>query len=185
MTLAAVVIEPAVATALLGEAKAQLRVTGELKGSRINLIQRQKFFDLLAQCDVRAKVGIAISALRSVPNGDRGDHDRLIYTELLENVTAALLPDAGTCPHIVFDDGRYGPDALARIRTTLGKNVGPFGTVSLELSHQSPGLQIADVIANTFFNRALVSERQAAMAASVAPFLESGKIKMQILGAAH
>lgn len=181
MTLAAVAIEPDAAASLLTQAKDHLRVTGELKGSRINLAQRRKFFDIFGQSDATAMVGIAISALRRAPTEDRGDHDRNVYTALLEDVIGALLPNAGTCPNIVFDDGRYGPDALSHIRTKLGEDVGPFGTVTLELSHMSAGLQIADVIANSFFNRALVSERQSEMAATVAPFLESGKIRMRIL----
>jgi hypothetical protein len=37
------------------------------------------------------------------------------------------------------------------------------------------------VIANSFFNRALVNDRQGRMAAVVAPLLENGRIKMRVL----
>jgi hypothetical protein len=37
------------------------------------------------------------------------------------------------------------------------------------------------VIANSFFNRALVNDRQGRMAAVVQPFLDSGQIVMRIL----
>jgi hypothetical protein len=70
---------------------------------------------------------------------------------------------------------------LAKIRDDVGKLVGPCGTALLELSHRLAGLQIADVIANSFFNRALVNDRQARMAAIVAPLLESGQISMRVL----
>jgi hypothetical protein len=59
--------------------------------------------------------------------------------------------------------------------------VGPCGTTQLELSHRLAGLQIADVVANTFFNRALVNERQGRMAAIAAPMLESGQITLRVL----
>jgi hypothetical protein len=70
---------------------------------------------------------------------------------------------------------------LSRIRKDIADVIGPCGTALLDLSHRLAGLQIADVIANTFFNRAMVTERQGRMAAIVAPFLETGRIKLRLL----
>jgi hypothetical protein len=82
----------------------------------------------------------------------------------------------------VVDDGRYGPITLGAIREDIAALVGPCGTAQLDLSHRLAGLQIADVVANTFFNRALVNERQGRMAAIAAPLLENGQIRMRVLG---
>jgi hypothetical protein len=154
---------------------------GELKGSRIDLAERALLFELLEPSDWSATVGIAISALTPDQDADRGDHDAAIYATLLEDVIAAMLPATGGCASVIIDDGRYGPDTLSRIRKDIADVIGPCGTALLDLSHRLAGLQIADVIANTFFNRAMVTERQGRMAAIVAPFLETGKIKLRLL----
>jgi hypothetical protein len=112
---------------------------------------------------------------------DRGDHDIDIYTALLEDVVGAMLPAAGDCAKVVIDDGRYGADTLAHIRSDIGRLVGPCGSAQLELSHRAAGLQLADVIANSFFTRALPGDRQARMSAIVTPMMEAGRITLRIL----
>ena len=181
MTLAAVDIAAAEADALLGRFRAATDYLGELKGSRIDLVRRGLFFDLFAASDAASTVGIAISALKPDHNVDRGDHDIATYAALLNDVVGAMLPGFASCESVIIDDGRYGPETLSKVRDDIGKLVGPCGTAQLELSHRLAGLQIADVIANSFFNRALVNDRQGRMAAVVAPLLENGRIKMRVL----
>jgi Protein of unknown function (DUF3800) len=181
MTLAAVDIDAAAADALLARFRERTGYLGELKGSKIDLIKRGLFFELFRETEAKVIVGIAISALKPDAQTDRGDHDIYIYAELLEDVVDAMLPAIPTCDSVIIDDGRYAPAMLAKIRTDIAKLVGPCGLAQLELSHRLAGLQIADVIANSFFNRALVNDRQGRMAAVVQPFLDSGQIVMRIL----
>jgi hypothetical protein len=181
MTLAAVDIAAEEADALLTRFRDATGYLGELKGSRIDLVRRGVFFDLFAASDATATVGIAISALKPDANEDRGDHDIATYAALLNDVVGAMLPSVISCESVVIDDGRYGPETLSKVRDDIGRLVGPCGTAQLELSHRLAGLQIADVIANSFFNRALVNDRQGRMAAVVAPLLENGRIKMRVL----
>jgi hypothetical protein len=181
MTLAAVSIEEDDAHSLVRRFRRETGLESELKGSRINLEERALFFDLLARASASATVGIAISALRPEAGVDRGDHDREVYLALLEDVIGSLLPAGGGCIDVIMDDGRYDAPAQVRIRQDIGRAVGPLGLASLGLSHQLPGLQIADVVANSFYNRALVSDRQARIAEIVQPLLDSGQIRMRIL----
>ena len=181
MTLAAVSIEAAAADSVIAEFRRLTGLTGELKGSRIDLTERALVFKLLEQQRWTASVGIAISALKPDPGEDRGDHDIAIYAKLLNEVIGRMVIGVGDCAQVVIDDGRYGPATLALVRHDVAKLVEPFGLVRLELSHRAAGLQLADVIANTFFNRALVSARQSKMAAIVAPFLKSGRIDLRVL----
>jgi Protein of unknown function (DUF3800) len=181
MTLAALSIEAAAADHVLTGFRSANGLLGELKGSRIDLSERALLFQLLEQQQWTATIGVAISALKPEPGKDRGDHDIEIYAELLNDVVGAMLPNIDGCAQVIIDDGRYGPATLNLVYQGIAKLVGPCGLARLELSHRASGLQIADVIANSFFNRALVSERQGRMAAIVAPFLESGKIKLRIL----
>lgn len=183
MTLAAVSMDAASADNVLTDFRRLTGLTGELKGSRIDLTERALVFELLEQQRWTATVGIAISALKPDPGEDRGDHDIAIYAELLNEVIGLMAAKAGDCAQVVIDDGRYGPATLALVRQDIAKLVEPFGLVRLELSHRAAGLQVADVIANSFFNRALVSARQSHMAAIVAPFLENGQIDMRVLDA--
>jgi Protein of unknown function (DUF3800) len=181
MTLAAVDIDAAAADALLAQFRERTGYLGELKGSKVDLVKRGLFFKLFRETEAKVIVGIAISALKPDAQTDRGDHDIHIYAELLEDVVDAMLPDIPTCDSVIIDDGRYAPAMLAKIRIDIAKLVGPCGLAQLELSHRLAGLQIADVIANSFFNRALVNNRQGRMAAVVQPFLDSGQIVMRIL----
>jgi hypothetical protein len=177
MTLAAVSIEAEIADVVLNRFRETTGLKSELKGSRIDLAERALLFEYLEPLDWSATVGVAISALKPEQGADRGDHDIAVYAQLLEDVIGSMLPETGGCTNVVIDDGRYGPATLGLIRN----DIGPCGNAQLDLSHRLAGLQIADVIANSFFNRALVNDRQARMAAIVAPFLESGKIKLRLL----
>jgi hypothetical protein len=181
MTLAAINIDPSAADALLLKFREATGYLGELKGSRIDLPKRSIFFDLLKDSGAMATVGIALSVLRPDDDADRGDHEIRIYGALLEHVVDIILPELPVCDSVIIDDGRYSPNMLAKIRADIAQLVGPCGSTKLELSHRSAGLQLADVIANSFFNRALVNERQGQMAAIVQPFLDSGQIVMRIL----
>jgi hypothetical protein len=181
MTLAAVDISAEDADVLLARFRAVTGFVGELKGSKIDLAERALFFELFQSSAGQATVGIAISALQPDPHEDRGDHDIATYAALLNDAVGAMLPEIPGCESVVIDDGRYGIPTLSKVRDDIGKLVGPCGIAQLELSHRLAGLQIADVIANSFFNRALVNDRQGRMAAVVAPSLESGQIKMRIL----
>jgi Protein of unknown function (DUF3800) len=182
MTLAALSIDAAEADEILARFRAVTGLKGELKGSRIDLTERALLFELLEPGDWQATVGIAISALKPEPGEDRGDHDIAIYAALLDDVISSMLANLrADCSDVIIDDGRYGPETLKLVRNAVGRLVGPLGTASLAVSHILAGLQLADVIANSFFNRALVTERQGRMAAIVAPFLESGQIKLRLL----
>lgn len=182
MTFAGVEIDADRAEALLARFRTVTAFHGEVKGSRIELAERALLFEMIKDSDAHILVGIAISALVPDGDGDRGDHDTRVYAALLEDVVATMLADVGECPNVVVDDGRYGPVTLGAIREDIAALVGPCGTAQLDLSHRLAGLQIADVVANTFFNRALVNERQGRMAAIAAPLLENGQIKMRVLG---
>lgn len=181
MTLAALSISADAADNVLSRFRQIASLNGELKGSRIDLVERTLLFELLEPGDWHATVGIAISALQPETGEDRGDHDIAIYSALLDDVIGSMIEAHPDCSDIIIDDGRYGMETLALVRNAVGRLVGPLGTASLAMSHMLAGLQLADVIANSFFNRALVNNRQARMAALVAPFLESGKIKLRVL----
>lgn len=181
MTLAGIAVEPEAADTLLARFRAHTGLQRELKGSRIGMGERKLFFELFAEAGAKATVGIAISAVKPDPGADRGDHDRDVYTALLEDVIGTMLPESGGCLGIVIDDGRYDPATLSSIRQDISSLVAPLGVASLDLSHHQAGLQIADVVANTFFNRALPSERQGRLHGLVEPLLEGGRIRLRVL----
>jgi hypothetical protein len=183
MTLAALAIPQDQADTVLDRFKEVTGTKGEVKGSRIDLAERAFLFELLAKTDFKASVSVAVSATKPDQGEDRGDHDRAVYSAMLDQAISALLPKAAGCAHVMIDDGRYAPNVLEMVRADIGRIIGPFGLSQLQRSHLAAGLQLADVMANSFFNRALPTDRQAQMAAVVAPFLEDGRISLSILPA--
>jgi hypothetical protein len=181
MTMAAVLIDDDKADALLHRFREVTGLDSELKGSRIDLAERVLFFELFEKTKARAEVGIALSALRPQAGEDRGDHDIEIYARLMNETIGAILPESGMCASVIMDTGRYAEDTLKLVRGDIAALIGPWNSAQMVESHTLPGLQIADVIANSFFNRALVTERQGRMAAIVQPFLDSGQIQMKLL----
>lgn len=181
MSLAAVAIDESAAEALIDRVREVTGIQGEIKGSRIDLGERAFIFELFEKAGAKAVVSMALSATRPDAGADRGEHDMLVYAQLLNDAITALLPESGGCAQVVIDDGRYSPETLSHIHADISSLIGPCGSAALELSHRRAGLQIADVIANSFFTRALPGDRQARMAAIVRPMLESGRIKMRIL----
>ena len=181
MTLAAVAIDPDAANALVMQFCRLTGLTSELKGSRIDLIERAAFLDLFMNSGAKAVVGFSSIALRPQPGDDRGLLDRTVYAGLLNEAVGVLLLEWGGCASITIDDGRYAPATLALIRDQYAALIGPCGQAALELSHRSAGLQIADVIANTMFNRALPSARQPQFLSLAQPLLEAGRIRLEIL----
>lgn len=181
MTLAALSISAVNADAILSEYRGLSGLQGELKGSRIDLTGRAAVLDLFSQTDFKAAISVGISAIRPDAGEDRGDHDVEVYGALLNDAIGRLLPRSGDCAQVVIDDGRYGPKTLALVREDIAEMVGPFGSVGLAVSHSLAGLQLADVIANSFFNRALVTERQSAFAALLSPFMDDGRMTMHVI----
>jgi Protein of unknown function (DUF3800) len=181
MTLAAILIDEDIADDILFRYRGLTGLTGELKGSRIDMPERAIFFGLLETSKAKVEVGIAISALKPEPGEDRGRHDIEIYAQLMNDTVGKLLPGGGACTSVVMDTGRYGDQILAEIRSDIAALIGPWNGAHMAESHRLAGLQIADVIANTFFNRALVTERQSQMAALVQPLLDSGQITLKLL----
>lgn len=181
MTLAAVLIEDDKAAGLLAQFRQVIGLNSELKGSRIDLAERALFFELFEQSGGQAVIGIALSALRPVAGADRGDHDIKIYARLMNETIGAILPLSGICASVIMDTGRYAETTLSLVRADIAGLIGPWNIAAMEQSHTLPGLQIADVIANTFFNRALVNERQGRMAAMVQPMMSAGQISLHVL----
>jgi Protein of unknown function (DUF3800) len=183
MTLAAVQMSPETADELVAAFRVATGLIGELKGSRIEMAERALFYNLFAQTNARATIGIAISALKPALGEDKGDHDRDTYAALLVDVISSIMQSDFGCTTVIIDDGRYDALSLGNIHRDIAARVGPCGQARLELSHRSAGLQIADVIANSFFNRAFVTDRQPKFAALVQPFLDNRRMTMRVLKA--
>ncbi|MBK8630817.1 MAG: DUF3800 domain-containing protein [Sphingomonadales bacterium] len=183
MTLAALSLKTDDAASVLHAIRRATGISGELKGSRIDLETRAFVFDQLDAVRWDCCVSIAISATTPDQGVDRGEHDVNVYSALLEAAILPLVPPGGQCAEVVIDDGRYSDQVLGHIRRDIAEMIGPCGLASLADSHRSPGLQLADVIANSFFNRALPSDRQSVIAAIVQPRMDAGRIRMQVIGA--
>ena len=175
MTMAGVQIEAENAQALLQRFKDVTGLHGEMKGSRISLVERALFFELLERFGGRAQICVTRGS-------DRAPGERLTdlqcYTALLTQLVDRWLPETGGCAALVIDDGRYDPIVLGQVRADIAAMIQPCGTAGLADSKRSAGVQVADVIANSFYNIAAGSSRAHIVERIVAPFLESHVLRV-------
>jgi len=182
MTMGAIYISEEKAAAILQRFRDVTGRKGELKGSRIDLAERALIMEMIAASRAPAVISIALSVTRTPEGEARGTHDIAIYAALMDDAVGALLPLTNACGSVWMDAGRYGAPVLEKVRRNIAEIAGPWNVSQLEESDRLAGLQLADVIANSFFNRARVSGKQARIAAAVQPMLESGQFDMRILG---
>jgi len=181
MTMGAIYIEETQAEAILQRYRDVIGLKGELKGSRIDLAERAFVMEMIAQSDAKAMISIALSATEPEKGQDRGKHDIAVYASLMDDAVGSLLPATNGCDSVWMDTGRYGEPVLEKVRRDIAEIAGPWNLSRLEESDKLAGLQLADVIANSFYNRARVSGKQARVAAILQPMLDSGQFDMRIL----
>jgi hypothetical protein len=171
MTMAAVEIDADNAEKLLRRFRAVTGLRGELKGSRIDLVQRALFFELLERFHGRARICVAQSAL--LGSGADRPTDFEAYVALMKQLVEDWLPETGGCASFVVDEGRYSALVLEQVRLDIAAMLASFGTARMEDSSRCPGIQIADVIANSYYNLAIQSGRSHRIAAIVEPFVQA------------
>ena len=179
MTFAAVMISPEAAAAVHARFRAVTGLRGELKGSRISLVERAYLLELLDRAGGRAWVAVAKRARLAQPADGMPLSDLALYAALLDLAVGSWLPETGgVCTDVVIDDGRYDPIVLGHVRETVQAGLAGWGRASLADSRRSDGVQIADVIANSLFNIEVGSPRAHRIGTIVAPLLASRAIRV-------
>jgi hypothetical protein len=181
MTMAGVEIEEDDARRLLERFRAITGLHGELKGSRIDLVQRALVLELLERFGGRARICVVRRAAMGV--GTVLPRDLDVYVALLRQLVDDWLPETGGCASFIIDTGRYDDLVLERVRADVASLLESCGTAQMVDSRRSPGVQITDVVANCFFNLAIVSGRAGRIERIVAPFLESHILRVSPLRA--
>jgi hypothetical protein len=152
---------------------------GELKGSRISLVERAYLLELFDRAGGRAWVAVATRATLARGPSDAPPSDLALYAALLNLAVGRWLPETGgVCADVVIDDGRYDAGILSKVRTEIQAGLGHWGTASLADSRRSEGVQIADVIANSLFNIAAKSPRAHRIEQIIEPMLVSKTIRV-------
>ena len=170
--VAAVAVAPHDAARLVRRYQKAMKTTGEVRGSKLAPRGRRVFLDLAA----REPHVLAAAAVcrRSDPIGGWAmgtlmEHD--LYARLLVEAVSGV-PGIGAARRVTVtaDGGRYGKGVLAGVRDGVAATLAEILRVEVSLafgdSAQSPGLQVADVVANTVFGSG-----QPASAEAPGPFL--------------
>lgn len=178
MTFAAVLMTPETAHSIHDRFRAVTGLRGELKGSRISLVERGLLLELFDRAGGRAWVAIADSARVQAQSKVKAASDLGVYAALLDLAVSRWLPETGgVCTDVVIDDGRYDPIILSQVRADIQAGLGGWGSASLADSRRSEGVQIADVIANSLYNIATRSARAPRIARILAPFIDNMAIR--------
>ena len=179
MTFAAVHMDEDAAHAVLTRYRDISGLRGELKGSRIDLIERGLVAELFEKSGGYAHVAVLRrSGLGPVTAASR-TLDVDVYAHLLDEAIDALLPRTGGCAEVVIDDGRYDPAILGRVRRAVADSLGQWGSARLSESHLSAGVQIADVIANSAYNIVMDSDRADRIRRIWQPMFDAGRVVMR------
>jgi hypothetical protein len=179
MTFSAVMLTPEVAADIHARFRSVTGLRGELKGSRISLVERAYLLELFDRAGGRAWVAVAERDRLAQSPGSTLPSDLDLYAALLDLAIGRWLPETGgVCTDVVIDDGRYDPNILGRVRAEIQAGLGQWGRASLADSRRSDGVQIADVIANSLFNIAVKSPRARRIQTILGPMLASKAIRI-------
>lgn len=179
MTFSAVMLTPHAATEIHDRFRGVTGLRGELKGSRISLVERAYLLELFDRAGGRAWVAVARRDQLAHNPGGTLPSDLALYAALLDLAIGRWLPETGgVCTDVVIDDGRYDPKILAGVREEIQAGLGQWGRASLADSRRSDGVQIADVIANSLFNIAVGSQRAHRIQRILDPMLASKAIRI-------
>ncbi|MDZ3831699.1 MAG: DUF3800 domain-containing protein [Sphingopyxis sp.] len=179
MTFAAVMLTPEDAAEIHERFRSVTGLRGELKGSRISLVERAYLLELFDRAGGRAWVAVAKRDHLAEGTGGTLPSDLSLYAALLNLAIGRWLPETGgVCADVVIDDGRYDPTILAAVREEIQAGLGTWGRASLADSRRSEGVQIADVVANSLFNVTAQSPRAGRIERIIAPLLESKTIRV-------
>lgn len=179
MTFSAVMLSPKAAADIHARFRSVTGLRGELKGSRISVVERAYLLELFDRAGGRAWVAVAERDKLSRNSGGTLPSDLALYTALLNLAVGRWLPETGgVCTDVVIDEGRYDPTILAHVREEIQAGLGGWGRASLADSKRSDGVQIADVIANSLFNITVGSQRAYRIQRILDPMLESKAIRV-------
>lgn len=179
MTFAAVMLTPQLATQIHDRYRGITGLRGELKGSRLSIVERALLLEIFDRMGGRAWVAVADQAtLSQRPSDKKSASDLAYYTALLNLAVGQWLPETGgVCTDVVIDEGRYDPLILEGVQAEIQAGLGQWGRASMADSRRCDGVQIADVIANSFYNIAARSERAPRIQRILDPMIESRAIR--------
>ena len=179
MTFSAVMLTPQAAAEIHERFRGVTGLRGELKGSRISIVERAYLLELFDRAGGRAWVAVASRDKLAQNPGGTLPSDLALYAGLLNLAIGRWLPETGgVCTDVVIDDGRYDPKILAHVREEIQAGLGQWGRASLADSRRSDGVQIADVIANSLFNITVGSQRAHRIQRILDPMLASKAIRI-------
>lgn len=179
MTFSAVMLTPAAASEIHERFRGVTGLRGELKGSRISIVERAYLLELFDRAGGRAWVAVAERDKLAHNLDGSLPSDLALYGALLNSAIGHWLPETGgVCTDVVIDDGRYDPKILAHVREEIQAGLGQWGRASLADSRRSDGVQIADVIANSLFNITIGSPRAHRIQRILDPMLASKAIRI-------
>ena len=179
MTFSAVMLTPKAAADIHARFRDVTGLRGELKGSRISIVERAYLLELFDRAGGRAWIAVAERDKLAQNSGGTLPSDLALYAALLNLAIGRWLPETGgVCTDVVIDDGRYDPKILGHVREEIQAGLGGWGSASLADSKRSDGVQIADVIANSLFNVTIGSPRAHRIQRIIDPMLASKAIRV-------
>ena len=139
MTFSAVMLTPKAAADIHARFRSVTGLRGELKGSRISIVERAYLLELFDRAGGRAWVAVAERDKLAQNPGGTLPSDLALYGALLNSAVGHWLPETGgVCTDVVIDDGRYDPKILSHVREEIQAGLGQWGRASLADTRSEP-----------------------------------------------
>lgn len=130
MTFAAIRLDPDAVAAIHDRFRGITGLRGELKGSRISLVERAFLLELFDRAGGRAWVSVATretfalgrqkNEKNSLAQPPKSQSDLAYYTALLNLAVGSWLPETGgVCTDVIIDEGRYDARILSGIQADI------------------------------------------------------------------
>ncbi|PDS68911.1 DUF3800 domain-containing protein [Rhizobium phaseoli] len=153
LLVAAVRVTEHDAARIMKQFRKAIGATNEVKGGLLTDGDRAKFFDMLAASE---HLGVVVTCGKTSSLGSIVARSHSEHHVLEEMITEACSPliDASGSSHVISDGGRYSRQIYDQISENLGHRLSRSGVpvrVDFVRSDVTPGVQIADIVANTLY----------------------------------
>lgn len=162
LLIAAVNISSHDAGRVMKQFRKSTKIGDEIKGGLLSPAHRRRFFDMLREVD---NFAAAVTCNRSTSLGAwvaNNNMERDVYEHMLVEACSYVPQTTARQINVIADGGRYSRAVLDNMSSSasnkLDQRFNVKTVIHFEPSEKTPGIQIADIVANTIYRATACGE---------------------------